>query len=82
MLSLLQRFLTFTRKYLLTHKTHVPPLQALPSGNGCTIVFYLRQREMSSRGVTFTQQPTKQPPGAVEAIFSDPDGNTFSVNSM
>ncbi|MGZ3666151.1 MAG: VOC family protein [Ktedonobacterales bacterium] len=39
-------------------------------------------QEMSSRGVTFTQKPTKQPWGAVEAIFSDPDGNSFSLNSI
>lgn len=39
-------------------------------------------QEMSSRGVTFTQKPTRQPWGAVEAVFSDPDGNSFSLNSI
>ena len=39
-------------------------------------------QELSSRGVTFTQKPTRQPWGAVEAVFSDPDGNSFSLNSM
>jgi predicted enzyme related to lactoylglutathione lyase len=39
-------------------------------------------QELSSRGVTFTQKPTRQPWGAVEAVFSDPDGNSFSLNSI
>lgn len=39
-------------------------------------------QEMSGRGVTFTQAPVKQPWGAVEAVFSDPDGNTYSLTSQ
>src|SRR5690242_12533824 len=39
-------------------------------------------QEMSNRGVTFIQKPTTKPWGAVEAIFSDPDGNSFSLNSI
>ncbi len=39
-------------------------------------------QELSSRGLTFTQKPTRQPWGAVETIFSDPDGNSFSLNSI
>jgi predicted enzyme related to lactoylglutathione lyase len=35
-------------------------------------------RELSERGVEFTQPPTKEPWGSY-AIFKDPDGNTFVV---
>ncbi|HEX4207631.1 MAG TPA: VOC family protein [Ktedonobacteraceae bacterium] len=39
-------------------------------------------QEMSGRGVIFTQAPVKQPWGAMEAVFSDPDGNTYSLTSQ
>ena len=34
-------------------------------------------RELSARGVEFTERPTKQPGGGKMAQFRDPDGNTF-----
>jgi predicted enzyme related to lactoylglutathione lyase len=34
---------------------------------------------LKAKGVRFTQEPTAQPWGGVEAQFSDPDGNVFSV---
>ncbi len=34
---------------------------------------------LKARGVNFTQVPTPQPWGGVEAQFADPDGNVFSV---
>ena len=33
--------------------------------------------ELRAKGVTFTQPPTRSAWGGVEAIFQDPDGNTF-----
>jgi lactoylglutathione lyase len=33
--------------------------------------------ELRAKGVTFTQPPTRSAWGGVEAIFADPDGNTF-----
>ena len=37
-------------------------------------------RQMSERGVEFTQPPKKEPWG-VSAIFKDPEGNTFGLSS-
>jgi predicted enzyme related to lactoylglutathione lyase len=37
-------------------------------------------RQMSERGVEFTQPPKKEPWG-VSAIFKDPEGNTFVLSS-
>jgi lactoylglutathione lyase len=34
-------------------------------------------QELSARGVTFTEPPTKQDWGMVQAQFQDPDGNGF-----
>ncbi len=36
--------------------------------------------ELSAKGVTFTQEPKKEPWGT-SAIFADPDGNTFVLSS-
>jgi lactoylglutathione lyase len=33
--------------------------------------------ELRSRGVRFTEEPSKQPWGGIQAQFVDPDGNTF-----
>lgn len=38
-------------------------------------------QELNSRGVTFTEKPIKQEWGAMQAIFTDPDGNTFVLHS-
>jgi predicted enzyme related to lactoylglutathione lyase len=37
-------------------------------------------RELSSRGVEFSQPPRKEPWG-ISAIFKDPDGNTFVIGT-
>lgn len=34
---------------------------------------------LAAQGVNFTQAPTEQPWGGVEARFTDPDGNEFSI---
>jgi uncharacterized glyoxalase superfamily protein PhnB len=34
---------------------------------------------LKQKGVKFTQEPTAQPWGGVEARFTDPDGNEFSL---
>jgi catechol 2,3-dioxygenase-like lactoylglutathione lyase family enzyme len=34
-------------------------------------------QELSARGVEFTEPPTAQPWGGVQALFKDQDGNTF-----
>lgn len=34
---------------------------------------------MKSRGVVFSQEPTAQPWGGIQASFSDPDGNQFLI---
>lgn len=36
--------------------------------------------ELSSRGVTFTEEPTRQPWGAIQAQFVDDDGNGFVLH--
>ncbi|MBI2939754.1 MAG: VOC family protein, partial [Chloroflexi bacterium] len=33
--------------------------------------------EMSARGVPFTEPPTRQPGGMMQALFADQDGNGF-----
>ncbi|MBZ0293941.1 MAG: VOC family protein [Anaerolineae bacterium] len=35
--------------------------------------------DLSAKGVNFTQEPTPQPWGGIQAQFSDPDGNLFMV---
>ena len=37
--------------------------------------------ELAARGVEFTQKPTKEPWGGTQALFKDPDGNTYSLHS-
>jgi predicted enzyme related to lactoylglutathione lyase len=34
---------------------------------------------LKAKGVNFTQEPTSQPWGGLEARFADPDGNEFSL---
>jgi len=36
-------------------------------------------RELSERGVRFTELPRRMPWGGYEAQFADPDGNTFEL---
>ena len=38
-------------------------------------------QELHARGVTFTEKPTTQQWGAVQAQFTDPDGNGFVLHS-
>jgi predicted enzyme related to lactoylglutathione lyase len=38
-------------------------------------------QELHSHGVTFTEKPTPQPWGAMQAQFTDPDGNGFVLVS-
>ena len=38
-------------------------------------------QELHSHGVNFTEKPTTQPWGAVQAQFTDPDGNGFVLHS-
>jgi uncharacterized glyoxalase superfamily protein PhnB len=35
---------------------------------------------LKAKGVEFSQPPTKQPWGGVQAFFSDADGNVFQLN--
>lgn len=37
--------------------------------------------ELSAKGVTFTMKPSKQPWGGYMAMFADPDGNIFYLDS-
>jgi predicted enzyme related to lactoylglutathione lyase len=37
-------------------------------------------KALKSKGVTFAQEPKKEPWGAI-AIFKDPDGNQFALSS-
>ena len=41
----------------------------------------LLHKQLSSRGVKFIELPTEQPWGTVQAIFTDPYGNIFVVES-
>lgn len=34
-------------------------------------------KELAAKGVEFTEKPTKQEWGGIQALFTDPDGNTF-----
>ena len=38
-------------------------------------------REMKSRGARFTMEPSKQPWGGYMAMFADPEGNVFYLDS-
>ena len=35
--------------------------------------------DLKSKGVNFTEEPKEQPWGGIQAQFSDPDGNIFSL---
>ncbi len=35
--------------------------------------------QLTANGVTFTEEPKEQPWGGIQAQFSDPDGNVFSL---
>jgi predicted enzyme related to lactoylglutathione lyase len=39
-------------------------------------------RELSAKGVRFTQPPAKQPWGGYMGLFADPDGNIFYLDSV
>jgi len=39
-------------------------------------------RELSAKGVRFTMPPSKQPWGGYMALFADPDGNIFYLDSV
>jgi len=64
-----------------------PPFPGMPPeaiGGPTGIIFDtsdIQQTHSSfkAKGVEFTQEPTEQPWGGIEAQFSDPDGNVFSV---
>ena len=38
-------------------------------------------REMKARGARFTMEPSKQPWGGYMAMFADPEGNVFYLDS-
>jgi lactoylglutathione lyase len=51
-------------------------------GGFANIVFRAREidatyEELKARGVTFTEPPTRQPWGGMQALFHDQDGNEF-----
>lgn len=57
-----------------------------PVGGSTGIVFSASDvaatyEELHGRGVHFTEKPATQPWGAVQALFSDPDGNIFVLHS-
>ena len=39
-------------------------------------------RELTAKGVRFTMPPSKQPWGGYMALFADPDGNIFYLDSV
>lgn len=39
-------------------------------------------RELAAKGVRFTMNPSKQPWGGYMAMFADPDGNVFYLDSV
>jgi predicted enzyme related to lactoylglutathione lyase len=39
-------------------------------------------RELAAKGVRFTMTPSKQPWGGYMAMFADPDGNVFYLDSV
>ena len=39
-------------------------------------------KELASRGVEFTMEPTRQPWGGFMAMFADPDGNVFYLDQV
>lgn len=39
-------------------------------------------RELAAKGVRFTMPPSKQPWGGYMALFADPDGNIFYLDSL
>ncbi len=39
-------------------------------------------RDLSAKGVRFTMPPSKQPWGGYMALFADPDGNVFYLDSV
>jgi predicted enzyme related to lactoylglutathione lyase len=39
-------------------------------------------RELSAKGVRFTMPPSKQPWGGYMALFADPDGNVFHLDTV
>ena len=39
-------------------------------------------RELSAKGVRFTMLPSKQPWGGYMALFADPDGNIFYLDTV
>jgi predicted enzyme related to lactoylglutathione lyase len=39
-------------------------------------------RELSAKGVRFTMPPSKQPWGGYMALFADPDGNIFYLDTL
>ena len=39
-------------------------------------------RELAAKGVRFTMNPSKQPWGGYMALFADPDGNVFYLDTV
>ena len=39
-------------------------------------------RELAAKGVRFTMKPSKQPWGGYMALFADPDGNIFYLDTL
>lgn len=39
-------------------------------------------RELEAKGVRFTMKPSKQPWGGYMALFADPDGNIFYLDTL
>jgi len=60
------------------------PMNGAQPGGPSNIIFDTGDMEASAKslkekGVTFIQEPTEQPWGGIMAMFSDPDGNVFSL---
>lgn len=60
------------------------PMNGAQAGGATNIIFDTSDMDsaakaLKDKGVTFVQEPTAQPWGGIMAMFSDPDGNVFSL---
>jgi len=60
------------------------PFPGISAGGPTGIIFdtsdmQAAHQQLTSNGVTFTEEPKEQPWGGIQAQFSDPDGNVFSL---
>ena len=69
---------------LLLYKTTEAMTEYTHIGRSTGMVFFTEDlkktyTEYKAKGVQFTQEPTIQPWGGLEAQFLDPDGNTYEL---